>query len=165
MPIDPAPSRKPPRRVTPLPRLGPSLAIALMALLCAATSSQAQLGNPQTRQRDNNQQGNQPPSQSSPKPTPVIIPELWPRLDTGALLCTSHDDLVRYQKKIAGDPIPAGPAPDCRTIRKPTGIQILDRDGPSRTQIVTTDAAKQTGWTNTYLPETPPPSVAGSSAK
>lgn len=165
MPTDYAPLRKLLLGVTLSPRLWRSLVIALITLLCAVTSSEAQLGNPQTRQRDNNQQTSPSPSQSSPKPTPVIIPELWPRLDTGALLCTSRDDLVRYQKKIAGDPVPAGPAPDCRTVRKPTGIQILDRDGPSRTQIVTTDAAKQTGWTNTYLPDTPPASVAGSSAK
>jgi hypothetical protein len=166
MPMDHAPPRSTLRRVTPSCRLRRSLVIALLVLLSAVASSQAQLGNPNTRQRDNNQSGNQqPPSQSSPKPTIVIVPELWPRLDVGALLCTSRDDLVKYQMKIAGDPVPAGPAPDCRTIRKQTAIKILDRDGPSRTQIVTTDAAKQTGWTNTYLPETPPASVAGAATK
>ena len=55
-----------------------------------------------------------------------------------------------------------GKAPDCHTISRQTGIQILDRDGPSRTQIVTTDESKETGWTNSYLPSTPPPSVAKS---
>ena len=37
--------------------------------------------------------------------------------------------------------------PDCHTIRKQTGIQILAHDGPSRTQIVTTDESKETWWT------------------
>jgi hypothetical protein len=40
--------------------------------------------------------------------------------------------------------------------------QRRSRDGPSRTQIVTTDASKETGWTNSYLPSTPPSSVAKS---
>ena len=77
-------------------------------------------------------------------------------------MCKSRDDLVRYQTQIANGAsgATAGLAPDCHIIRKQTGIQILARDGPSRTQIVTTDQSKETGWTNSYLPSTPPPSVA-----
>src|SRR5712671_6291162 len=73
--------------------------------------------------------------------------------------------LVRYQTQIANSAsatTTAGQASDCHTISKQTGIQILDHDGPSRTQIVTTDESKETGWTNSYLPSTPPPSVAKS---
>ena len=33
--------------------------------------------------------------------------------------------------------------------------RILAHDGPSRTQIVTTDESKETWWTNSYLPSTP----------
>jgi hypothetical protein len=91
--------------------------------------------------------------------TPTAIPEQGAQLDVGAVLRKSLDDLVRDQTQI-----PAGPAtqitghgPDCHTIRKQTGIEILDRDGASRTQVVTTDESKQAGWTNAYLRSTPPP--------
>jgi len=99
---------------------------------------------------------------ASPAPTAPFLPEIWPRLEEGALICKSRDDLVRYQTQIAnGSSITTpGQPPDCHTIRKQTGIQILAHDGPSRTQIFTTDGSKETWWTNSYLPSTPPPSVA-----
>ena len=35
-----------------------------------------------------------------------------------------------------------------------------DGDGPSRTHVVSAGDTKQTGWTNAYLPSTPPTTVA-----
>ena len=70
-------------------------------------------------------------------------------------MCKSRDDLVKYQKLTGSGGSPAGLA-GCRLISKQLGIQIVERDGPSRTQIVTTDDAKESGWTNAYLPSTPP---------
>src|SRR5271157_1064203 len=134
------------------------LAMALLLLLGAMASAHAQIGGGHGRGQKNQQQT---PQQSPARPEPVV-PEIWPRLEEGALICKSRDDLVRYQTQIANgaSPTTAGQASDCHTIRKRTGIQILDHDGPSRTQIVTTDESKETGWTNSYLPSTPPPSVA-----
>jgi hypothetical protein len=135
------------------------LAAALLLLLGAMASAHAQIGGGHGRRQKNQQQT----PQQSPAPTAApAVPEKWPRLEDGALICKSRDDLVRYQTQIANaaNATTAGPAPDCHTIRKQTGIQILDHDGPSRTQIVTTDESKETGWTNSYLPSTPPPSVA-----
>jgi hypothetical protein len=137
----------------------PSLAIALLLFLGAMASAHAQIGGGRGRRQQNQQQT----PQQSPAPTaPAAVPEIWPRLEDGALICKSRDDLVRYQAQIANgaSAITAEKGPDCHTIRKQTGIQILDHDGPSRTQIVTTDQSKETGWTNSYLPATPPPSVA-----
>jgi hypothetical protein len=87
---------------------------------------------------------------------------MWPRLEDGALICKARDDLIRYQTQIGNgaSTSAAGQASDCHTIRKQTGIQILARDGPSRTQIAMTDESKEIGWTNSYLPSTPPHSVA-----
>jgi hypothetical protein len=124
--------------------------MALLLLLGAIASADAR--------------GSRPQNQTSPQtatPTPAA-PEPWPRLEVGALLCSSRDDLVRYQTKIADGASAeyARQASNCHPIVKQTGIQILDTDGPSRTQVVTTDEAKLTGWTNTYLPSTPPPSAA-----
>jgi len=136
------------------------LAMVMLMLFGAITSAHAQFGGGGYGGRQKNQQ--QTPQQSpAPTGTPSL-PEIWPRLENGALLCKSRDDLVRYQTQMANGAsgATAGQAPDCHTIRKRTGIQILARDGPSRTQIVTTDQSKETGWTNSYLPSTPPPSVA-----
>jgi hypothetical protein len=136
------------------------LAISLLLLLGAMASAHAQIGRGHGgRQKDQQQT----PQKQSPAPTPpAVVPEPWPRLDAGALLCKSRDDLVRYQTQITNgaSAATARQASGCHAIDKQTGIRILDADGPSRTQIVTTDEAKQTGWTNTYLPSTPPPSVA-----
>ena len=132
------------------------LAMALLLLLGAMASAHAQIGGGHGRPQNNQQQ--------SPAPTTPFLPEIWPRLEEGALICKSRDDLVRYQTQIAnGSSITTpGQPPDCHTIRKQSGIQILAHDGPSRTQIVTTDGSKETWWTNSYLPSTPPPSVAKS---
>jgi hypothetical protein len=146
------------------PRSWARLTLAVLLLFGVASSAQAQLGGGRGDRQGSGQQA--PEKNATPAPV-TIVPEPWPRLDVGAILCKSRDDLVRYQMKMAGDPGAAapGPAPDCRVVRKQTAIQILNRDGPSRTEVVSTDAAKQTGWTNTYLPSTPPPSsTAGSAA-
>jgi hypothetical protein len=135
------------------------LTIALALLLVGVAASYAQMGGGQMggghggRQK-NQQQANQ---QSAAPSAPTALPQAWPRLDTGAILCKSRDDLVRRQMQIAAGPgvTVSGPAPDCLTIKQQTGIQVLDRDGPSRTHVVLTDQTKQTGWTDTYLPPAP----------
>ena len=135
--------------------------MALMLLVCATASAHAQIGGGHGRRQGDQQQT--PQKSQAPTPLPAL-PEIWPRLEGGALVCKSRDDLVRYQTQIAdgASATTAGQAPACHTISKQTGIQILDHDGPSRTQIVTTDESKETGWTNSYLPSAPPPSVAKS---
>jgi hypothetical protein len=108
--------------------------------------------------RKKNQEQTPKPSPATTSPVPVVQPR--PRLEVGAVLCRSRDDLVKYQTRIAdgANPTTREQTPSCNRISKQVGIQILDRDGPSRSQIVTTDESKQTGWTNAYLPSTPSPS-------
>ena len=134
------------------------LPLTLLLLLVAMASAHSQMGGGHGR-RQNNQQTTR---QQSPAPTTPFLPEIWPRLEEGALICKSRDDLVRYQSQmpVSSSATASGQAPDCHTIRKQTGIQIVAHDGPSRTQIVTTDELKETWWTNSYLPSTPLPSVA-----
>jgi hypothetical protein len=133
------------------------LAMALLLLLGAIAAADAQIPG-----RTHTQKDQQQTPQKTPTPEMPAVPEIWPRLEDGALICKSREDLVRYQTQIGSGAADAtaGQAAGCHTIRKRTGIQILARDGPSRTQIVTTDESKETGWTNSYLPSTPPPSVA-----
>ncbi len=91
-----------------------------------------------------------PPAPAVPDvPAP---PSAWPRLDRGAVLCRSEGDLQRRAAIMRGEP--AGPA-DCRPITEPTAIQILQRAGPGRTEVKVT-ARDETGWTDAWLPSTPP---------
>lgn len=148
-----------------------SLALALCWVIAGAASADAQIGGYSRMPRmPTPQEQQQPKPQQQPTPTPSPIPkaapEPWPRLEPGALFCKSRDDLVKYQTRLAdgASAAVAGQALDCHVLRKQTGIKIVDHDGPSRTQVVTTDAAKETGWTNTYVPTTTPPVAKGEDA-
>jgi hypothetical protein len=148
---------------------GLGVGLVLLLLLGAAPAVEAQaIGG------DRYSRPQQPQPRDEPQPPPIpnpkeheAVPEPWPRLEVGALLCKSRDDLVKYQTKIAdgANAATAEQSLDCHKLRKQTGIQILDHDGPSRTQVVTTDKAKETGWTNTYLPATPPQSAKSTDAE
>jgi len=80
-------------------------------------------------------------------------PSAWPRLDPGAVLCRSEDDLQRRAAIMRGEQ--AGGA-DCRRITAPTAIQIVQRAGPGATEVKVT-ARNETGWTDAWLPSAPPP--------
>ena len=93
-----------------------------------------------------------------PPAAPRAPPTVWPRLDPGAVLCRTEDDLDRHAANMAarasgGDTVSA----DCRIIGQPTGIQILSRQGLGRTEVKlnTPDAAN--GWTDAWLPDKAPP--------
>lgn len=81
-------------------------------------------------------------------------PEAWPRLDRGAALCRTEDDLMRLAASRRGEQVAA---PNCQVIRGATPIQIVRRVGPGRTQVSLTDQNGAQGWTDAWLPEKPPP--------
>lgn len=91
-------------------------------------------------------------------PAPKAAPEVWPRLDPGAVLCRTEADLMRLAANRHGGP--GGGAADCRLISRPTPIQIVERKGPGRTEVRVTGGtggkAGQTGWTDVWLPVQPP---------
>jgi hypothetical protein len=109
-------------------------------------------------QRRGGQSNGQPQQAAAPPPLPVVRAP-WPRLDSGAILCKSRDDLISYQKKAeAGAGAPGtGQEPDCRIVEQTMAIQILNREGIASTEVAVTGAPKQTGWTDAYLPSTPSP--------
>jgi hypothetical protein len=133
----------------------------LVAIVCAiiGESAHAQMGRfgagrgggqgqPQTQ--------TQTQTEASPPP-PAIIPEVWPRLDPGALFCKTESDLIRYQTELAGRQASRAAAPPkCRMIEETTGIIILDRPNLSRTKVELSATSNQVGWTDAFLPATPP---------
>lgn len=90
-------------------------------------------------------------------PPPRAQPAVWPRLDPGAILCQTADDLDRHAANMTarvngGETLAA----NCRIIALPTGIQILSRQGLGRTQVKLSSADNATGWTDAWLPDKAP---------
>jgi len=82
-------------------------------------------------------------------------PAAWPRLDPGAVLCRTESDLDRLAARRRGEQV-EGPV-DCKVIRVPTAISIVQRSRPGLTEVQTTDAqAGGVGWTDVWLPERAP---------
>src|ERR1700739_1539422 len=69
----------------------------LVAIVCAIIGAPA---HAQMGRFGAGRVGGQGPRQRQPEaspPPPAIIPEVWPRLDPGALFCKTESDLIRYQ--------------------------------------------------------------------
>ena len=91
-----------------------------------------------------------------PPPGPPEVkgqPQAWPRLDPGSVLCRSEADLNRLGLRRAGETV-NGPI-DCQIVRAATGIAIVQRKGPGKTEVTTGDP-KASGWTDAWLPEKAP---------
>jgi hypothetical protein len=90
-----------------------------------------------------------------PRPGPPDVkpqPLAWPRLDVGAVLCRSEDDLNRLARRRAGDVVDG--SVDCQIVRAPMGITILQRKGPGLTEVKPTSSQDATsGWTDAWLPD------------
>src|SRR5262245_5754133 len=97
------------------------------------------------------------PQKKPPPPMPRAAPTVWPRLDPGAILCRTADDLDRHAANTVARVSGTSTMPaDCHLIAQPTGIQIISREGLGRTQVKV-NGAGETGWTNAWLPEKAPP--------
>ncbi len=123
--------------------------LALLTALVAASFGQASAQNVIL-----DAPGLFPPKGKGGAPDVRVTPAVWPRLDPGAVLCRSADDLARLAANRSGG-AGGGPA-DCRIINMPTGIQIMQRQGPGRTQVQVTSGTRQVGWTDAWLPDKAP---------
>jgi hypothetical protein len=82
-------------------------------------------------------------------------PQAWPRLDPGAVLCRSEADLDRLAQRRSGEVV-EGPV-DCQIVRVATGITIVQRKGPGRTEVKPSDShPMESGWTDAWLPQKAP---------
>jgi hypothetical protein len=80
-------------------------------------------------------------------------PDVWPRLDKGAVFCKTEPDLIRLAASRRGEPVER---PNCQVIRGPTAIQIVRRAAPGRTLVSIADQNDQEGWTDAWLPDRAP---------
>jgi hypothetical protein len=88
---------------------------------------------------------------------PEVKPQLqaWPRLDAGAVLCRTEDDLDRLAARRRGEPV-SGPV-SCQILHNVTPIAIVQRKGTGKTEVRTIDPmAGGLGWTDVWLPERAP---------
>jgi len=94
---------------------------------------------------------------TNPKPTTQdnirARPDVWPRLDQGAVLCKTEADLNLLAAARRGE---AAERPSCQLIHQPTPIQIVKRAAPGRTQVSLTDQNGTQGWTDAWLPDRAP---------
>ena len=103
-------------------------------------------------------QGNGQP-RPAPLPPVKITPDPWPRLDAGAVLCRTAEDLRQHRAALAarldgssGVPEPTG----CHLVRQMTAVVVLSREGFGQTQVRLSDPSAETGWTDVFLPERKP---------
>jgi hypothetical protein len=80
-------------------------------------------------------------------------PLAWPRLDPGAVLCRTEDDLDRLGARRRGETVDG--SIDCQVVRAAMAISIVMRKGPGRVEVKTSDPKVDaiTGWTDAWLPE------------
>ena len=140
----------------------------LIATACIAICGLANTALAQTPPPDNGkvsfQSGILP---KKPKPGPPDVPappQAWPRLEPGAVLCKTEDDLDRLAARHTGE---GGGGPvDCQVIHIATAIAIVQRLSPAKTEVrLTSGKAGTVGWTDAWLPERPPPSATRASVR
>jgi hypothetical protein len=135
--------------------------IAIVAAVPAAAQNLAPNDGGRHGER-NGQAAPGPASQHAVPSLPTAARVPWPRLEVGATVCRTRDDL-RLQADLIqarGDGTPyAGTPPNCRSLGQQTPIDIVTRESPAATEIRLKDrtgGGGVTAWTDTWLPSQPP---------
>ena len=153
------------------------LALALLALPATAQAQQSEDQSPAARALGGNSApggagvpggssgfGNHGGRGQSAGSAPGSMPELKPlveprqRLDPGALLCHSEDQLKQHQAAIMARlrgrtaPEPAG----CHIIGETIAVAVLQRDGQALTQVQLAGDTPQAGWTDSVVRDADP---------
>ena len=99
-------------------------------------------------------------AESAPGSMPELKPLVEPRqrLDVGALLCHTEDQLKQHQAAIMARlqgrtaPEPGG----CHIIGEMIAVAVLHRDGQSLTQVQLAGDTPKTGWTDSVIRDSDP---------
>jgi hypothetical protein len=137
-----------------------AVAIALATGAVAAQSPNADTSDglagasPMHHQHRHGQSNGQP--RHAALPEVPVTPAPWPRLDPGAVLCRTAEDLRQHfailAARLNGNNA-AAEAPGCRVIQAQTAVVVLAREGLGRTRVRISSAPAETGWTDVYLPD------------
>ena len=93
-----------------------------------------------------------------PPPVARAPTALWPRLDPGAVLCRTEDDLDRHAANMIARVSGAQQQiADCPLSTDRPVSRSSNREGPGRTQVKLAGPDGETGWTDVWLPDKPPP--------
>jgi hypothetical protein len=97
------------------------------------------------------------------KPVLAPIPEArdpWPRLDSGALICSSKSALEQHQAAASAH-VSGGAMIDrsgCQFIQHMTAVTLVAHDGLARTEVsLPTASGPNLVWTDVFIPAQPPP--------
>ena len=147
---------------TSLRRLAPVLALlacgnaALALAQTADTPTAPGTPGPAGGRGRHGRQGQAGAGPGHARPADMKIPaDMWPRLDRGALLCTSLDGLRARAASLEDAAGPQPLPPGCRPIGQPTKVTVLDRVPPGAAEV-SIDATRELGWTDAWLPDRPP---------
>jgi hypothetical protein len=133
------------------------LLVALGAMTATGVMAQSRGGRSRTAPTAGSGEDDAlPPNQ--PPPVSTIAPQrgiAGPRLEPGAVLCRTEEDLARraeITRRISDGVNDAGdPMVGCTLITQQRGVDILARHGLGRVQVKVKPAG-QIGWTDVYLP-------------
>lgn len=133
------------------------IVLAASVVLTASPAS-AQSAAPGGRHHGGSQ-AQQPQSPiATPTSTTRATLESWPRLDPGAVLCDSAEDLQQRAKALDaaldGHNRPVM-TPGCTMLQARTPVDVLDRSTLGSTQVRVRSSGA-TGWTDVWLPDRPP---------
>ena len=94
---------------------------------------------------------------SVPPPVPTLAPTRGisgPRLEPGAVLCRTEDDLQRRAvvnaRRVEGDADPGNPLENCKLLNQEAGVEVVDKHGLGRTEVKLKPTG-ETGWTDAYV--------------
>ena len=123
------------------------------AMVCGAISVSGAMAQSRGRGResDDNLPPSVPPKVSTLAPVRGIS---GPRLEPGAVLCTSEQDLQHRgevnRRIVDGVPDPGDPLSGCRLINQERGVEVVNRAGLGRIQVKVKPTG-EVGWTDAFV--------------
>ena len=128
------------------------LLAACAVLLVGPSAGWAQAGGGGSGRRG--EQAKVPAQPEAPLNVPVAAKPPRVRLDAGALLCRTEDDLQGHQAAVAArlDGHPTQEPGGCHRLSAVTAVSVVERHGPARTEVRLPGPAETVGWTDAVVP-------------